>query len=220
MELKGKSICFIGDSITQGCGTTDEKHCYVDLFIKNYPNQPIYKLGIGGTRIAEQLVKPYNPDAPIWDEKPFFKRIEDMPETTDLICIFGGTNDFGHGDAGMGKFGDTEVTTFYGALYKMTVDLINKYPNARIVFFTPLHRGNETEYKQKADGSYTLIDYVNAIKKHAEYFAIPVLDLYSVSGLQPNIPTIRDTFVPDQLHPNDAGHEKLYEVIENYLKSI
>ena len=34
MELKGKKIYFLGDSITEGVGASDTEHCYVSVFGK------------------------------------------------------------------------------------------------------------------------------------------------------------------------------------------
>ena len=103
--------------------------------------------------------------------------------------------------------------------------LIEKYPEARIVFMTPLHRceedstcGSGLQYKPM--GSLPLVDYVNAIKEVAAYYSLPVLDLWSVSGIQPRVPVIKEKYCPDGLHPNDAGHEKMAEVIGNFLLSI
>ena len=32
MELKGKKVNFLGDSITEGCGASDDAHCFVQVF--------------------------------------------------------------------------------------------------------------------------------------------------------------------------------------------
>ncbi len=217
MNLNNKTICFLGDSITEGHGASDVSNCYASLFQKRHPECKVVNLGIGGTRIAEQLKKPYNPDSPHWDENPFYTRVNKIPDNTDVICVFGGTNDFGHGDASFGKFGDDSLYTFYGAVRDLITRLKNKFPFAKIIFFTPLHRREELEPKKKADGNHTLIEYVNAIRQTCEYFSIPVLDLYKISGLQPEIEIIQQTFMPDGLHPNDNGYKVLTDIIENYL---
>ena len=33
MELKGKKIYFLGDSITEGVGASDAEHCYVSVSV-------------------------------------------------------------------------------------------------------------------------------------------------------------------------------------------
>ena len=79
---------------------------------------------------------------------------------------------------------------------------------------TPLHRSMEEFSGQR------LKDYVEAIKEVAEYYAIPVIDLYATSGLQPQVPIIMQRFCPDGLHPNDAGHEKLYRRLRAFLEAL
>ena len=217
MDIKNKKICFLGDSITEGHGASDrEKTCFVSLFRDAHPEAKVLNYGIGGTRLAFQRVLSAKPR----HEQPFYTRIEGMEEGADLVCVFGGTNDYGHGDAPMGKLGDTTPETFYGALYTVSQMLVNKYPAARIVFFTPLHRTNEDTPKQRDDGAWILRDYVNAVRRNAEYFGFPVLDLWSVSGLQPALPVIKETYLPDGLHPNDAGYKRLYEIVEQFVQSL
>lgn len=216
MELINKTVCFLGDSITEGCGASNVDNCFVSLFAQAHPDTHVYNFGIGGTRIARQS-KPSENER--WD-KHFASRIDEMPEDADLICVFGGTNDFGHGDAPFGKRGDTDDSTFCGGLYDLSLKLINKYPYAKIVFFTPLHRISESNVAKKPDGEFLLADYVKAIKKNARYFSLPVLDLWSVSGMQPSVPVIKDTFMPDGLHPNDNGYKKLFETVNAFIEKL
>lgn len=216
MELTNKTVCFLGDSITEGAGASHVDNCFVSLFGAKYPDAHVYNFGIGGTRIARQAI-PSECDR--WD-KHFSSRIEEMPESADLICVFGGTNDFGHGDARFGSFGDTTDDSFFGALYDLSQKLVNKYPFAKIVFFTPLHRETENNIAKRPDGCFVLEDYVNAIKENAAYFSLPVLDLWSVSEMQPALPIIKETFMPDGLHPNDAGYVKLFQTVDSFIEKL
>lgn len=216
MNLTGKTVCFLGDSITEGVGAGKKENCYVSLFASAHPEATVYNFGIGGTRIAKQQIPSENPD---WD-RDFISRVEKMPENADLICVFGGTNDFGHGDARFGHFGDLTSDTFYGALHALSIALINKYPTARIVFFTPLHRSTKPEPRFKGDGYWSLDDYAAAIRKNAAYFAFPVLDLRTESGIQPCIPAIKNAFTVDGLHPNDAGYERLFRMIDRFIANL
>ena len=59
----------------------------------------------------------------------------------------------------------------------------------------------------------TLKDYVDAIKDVCGRYSIPVIDLYSISGLHPSIPAHKSTYMPDGLHPNKAGHAKMAYLI-------
>jgi lysophospholipase L1-like esterase len=215
MDLTNKTVCFLGDSITKGHSASAPEKCYVSLFAAAHPEATVHNFGISGTCIA----KHYFPKKGT-DRKNFITRLAEMPEHADLVCVFGGTNDFGRGDAPMGKFGDTENDTFYGALYALSLALINKYPTARIVFFTPLHRDHKVEIAVRDDGEWTLEDYVNAVRKNAAYFAFPVLDLHVMSGFQPQVPIIKELYTADGLHPNDRGYEKLFRIVNKFIENL
>lgn len=213
MEIKNKKINFLGDSITEGHGTSDKSKTFASLLQEKYQLQSANNYGIGGTRFARQSKPSENPR---WD-KDFCSRVEPMDPDADIVVVFGGTNDFGHGDAPLGTFTDRTVNTFYGACHVLMESLITKYPHAVIVFLTPIHRA--TEDVPKSDGS-TLATYVGVIKEVARYYALPVLDLFSMSGIQPRVPVIRELYCPDGLHPNDAGHEILAAKIAGFLLSL
>lgn len=215
MDLHGKTVCFLGDSITQGCGTSRPENSFVSLFAKAHPEAAVINCGIGGTRIAAQKT-PVSPEF----EHPFFSRVEELADDAALVCVFGGTNDFGHGDAPMGTFEDKTVDTFCGALRVLSEKLIEKYLNAAVVFFTPLHRTGEDVPSHRADGDWTLSDYVRAIRRNAEHYSIPVLDLYRVSGMQPQLRAVQEQFMPDGLHPNDAGHRKVFALADSFIRHL
>ena len=153
----------------------------------------------------------------------------------DLICVFGGTNDFANYNRVLGELytlddsnkmiANTDCNTFYGALHTLCNNLINKYANKRIILFTPIHRelfaGQKTDLQPNNVGLY-LKDYVDAIKKIGEWYSIPVCDLYSISGLQPNNPKHKELYFSpsDGLHPKAEGHEVLANVIYEFLKNI
>ena len=69
-----------------------------------------------------------------------------------------------------------------------------------------------------------LEDYVDIIMEVAGYYGIPVLDMHRVSGLQPEDPDMRQRYMPDGLHPNDAGHaviaQKLKDAGEDYENGV
>ena len=218
MELKGKKINFLGDSITQGCGTSGEEKIFVSL-IEQKTGALCRNYGISGTRLAIQK----DPSDEANFDRDFCSRVVQMDDDADVVCVFGGTNDFGHGDALLGSFEDRTADTFCGALNVLYSSLLTKYPSAHIVVFTPLHRLNEENLRgdgSKAQDVAPLQTYVELIRQAAEHYSLPVLDLYAQSGLQPNVPAIRERFVPDGLHPNDAGHEILAEKIISYLRTV
>ena len=214
MKLENIKANFLGDSITEGCGTTDfATKPFHQLIAKKYNMAAARNYGIGGTRFAKQS-KPS--ESPRWD-LDFCSRFSEMDDDASLVVVFGGTNDFGHGDAPIGTPDDRTPETFWGACHYLMSEVINKFPEARIVFMTPLHR--ESEANKNVNG-VDLAHYVNIIKETAAFYSLPVIDLWSVSGIQPRVSIIKEKYCPDGLHPNDAGHERLAEIIGAYLENL
>ena len=218
MELKGTKINFLGDSITAGGGASSIENAYCMLIECEY-EAICQNYGIGGTRIAKQHTPS---DNPIFDND-FCSRVADMDADADIVAVFGGTNDFGHGDAPMGSMRDRTPDTFYGALHTLYISLLEKYSESPIVVMTPLHRLNED--KPRGDGNKprdvgNLKTYVDVIREVAEYYSLPVLDLYKESGLQPKVPIINEKYFADGLHPNDEGHKVIAKKIASFLQPL
>ena len=218
MNLQGKKINFLGDSITEGHGTSGEA-CFFTTLIARETGAICRNYGIGGTRIARQTVPSLYPQ----HDLDFPGRVDGMDPDADVVVVFGGTNDFGHGDAPLGSMADRTKDTFYGGLHELYTRLIEKYPAARIVVLTPLHRLNEDNPRgdgNKPQDVATLKEYVAIIRQVAEYYSLPVLDLFATSGMQPKVPVMQQRYIPDGLHPNDAGHRLLAEQIIRFLQQL
>ncbi len=218
MDIRNRKINFLGDSITEGHGCTDPANRFSDRIARDY-GAVCRNYGIGGTRIARQKKPSENP----MHDLDFVGRFDQMDPDANIVAVFGGTNDFGHGDAPIGVITDRTPDTFWGALHLLYTGLIEKYPSARIVVLTPLHRLSEDSHYgsgKKTEPSGTLLDYVQVIRQAAEYYSLPVLDLYASSGLQPNVPVIRERYIPDGLHPNDEGHRVLAEQIAAFFITL
>lgn len=216
MELKGTKINFLGDSITEGAGTSSHDKMFTMLIEREY-GAICQNYGIGGTRIARQKT----PTEEKWD-RDFISRVPEMDNDADIVVVFGGTNDFGHGDAPLGTMSDRTPYTFYGALHCLYTALTEKYPDVPVVILTPLHRLNEDSPKgdNKPAPVGTLKEYVNIIREVAEYYSLPVLDLFKESGLQPKVPVIQQKYIPDGLHPNDDGNAILAHKIARFLETL
>lgn len=217
MKIEGLKINFLGDSITEGVGVSIPENIYWQRIGKL--GATVRGYGISGTRFARQTTPSESPSYDL----DFVMRAQEMEDDADVVVVFGGTNDFGHGDAPIGVPTDRGPYTFWGACHTLFTDLINKYPTATIVVMTPLHRLSEDDPNsdtRKPPNSRPLIDYVNAIKTVAEYYSIPVLDLWSVSGIQPRVDILREKYCPDGLHPNDAGHKIIADRLAGFLSTL
>ena len=216
MQLKDKTILFLGDSITEGHGVSERSKRFSDLIAAKTGANCI-NYGISGTRIAHQHAF----DPAQRHDYDFCMRAEEMQREADCIVIFGGTNDYDHGDAPFGSFSDRTSMTFYGALHTLYSYLSEHYLGVPVVILTPLHRSNEDNGPVARQYAYKpLKEYVAAIREVAEYYSFPVLDLYATAGIQPKVEAVRKAFMPDGLHPNDAGHEILANKIIKFLETL
>ena len=197
-------------------GASCYQKCFVALFANAHPDAVVNNYGLGGTRIASQRVPSSIPQ----HDRDFIKRVDEMDERADLVCVFGGTNDYGHGDAPFGQFGDETPDTFCGALRCLTIKLLEKYSDKRVVFFTPLHRITEHVGAPISPDHKILEEYVKEIRRNADYFSIPVLDLWAISGMQPKVPAINKTYFVDGIHPNDYGYERLFHIVNNFIENL
>lgn len=216
MELNGLKALFLGDSITEGSGASAPEKVWWRV-LGERTGMTTVGYGVGGTRIARQLCQSEHDK---WD-RDFYARAKEMDKDADIICVFGGTNDYGHGFAPIGRPEDTDVWTFYGALNHLYTYLISTYPRAFIFVMTPTHRVGEDCLR--GDGykpeMLPLRGYVEIIREVAEKYSLPVLDTYREAGIDPRIPAQCELFMPDGLHPNDAGYERLSYVVENFLRT-
>ena len=82
MDLKGKTINFLGDSITEGCGVTDiEANRYDNVIKRKCQLKKVNNYGIGGTRIAYQR----HPSQKARYDQDFCARSYDMDKSADII---------------------------------------------------------------------------------------------------------------------------------------
>lgn len=213
MDIRGKKIAFLGDSITVGYGASSPDKVYWKL-IEQKTGAVCRGFGINGTRIARQISP--EPGA-THDIKHFITRIDQIENNTDIIMILGGVNDFAHGDAPIGNMNDRADDTFYGACHLLYSELIKKFPQAEIIVITPLHCLNEANASEKSNN---LLDYVNVIIEVAAEYSLPVIDLYRTSGIQPKIDIQREMFMPDGIHPNDQGNERIAKRITSFLYNL
>ncbi len=216
MELKNKIINFMGDSITQGSCVTCHENRLVNRIARE-TGALCNNFGIAGTRIAPQHIPSEVPRR----DRDFCSRVGEMDDNADVVVVFGGTNDFGHGDAPFGTDADETDDTFCGALKVLYGRLRSHFPNALVLILTPMHRRGEDNVfgeGEKKVASRPLRAYVEQIRKTAQLFGFPIIDLYNESALDPRDETVCRQCIPDGLHPNDIGHALIADKILAFLK--
>lgn len=197
----GKIWNAMGDSITEGAGTTKTYHAYLKdelgfASVNNY--------GIGWSTIAK------------YDAADTYKSMAIRYATmsdADVITVWGGTNDAATHtpQVPIGVMADRTVDTFYGAYHVLLSGLVAKYPGKRLAVFTPMPRQSKNAM---------LIPYVQAVKDVAGYYSAPCLDLWAVSNIYADSTVVRPMLIPDGTHPNAAGHRLLADKIGQFLLSL
>lgn len=192
----------LGDSITKAGG-------YQENLLKSLKFSEIDNKGINGQTMAYQ-----KKITSTWE---LGKNID--YKDYDLITIFIGTNDFRYHKP-LGKIESINSNTlndktFIGAYQLLLNKIKSSNPDAKIILITPLQRVDDGfDIHHFNEENNQLIDYVNAIKKVANLYSLPVIDLYAESGItSDNI----DIYTRDGLHPNEKGYEIISKKIENFL---
>ncbi len=218
MELKGLKVNFLGDSITEGVGTSSPDYIYHFRLGRECGFAEVRNYGISGTRIALQKGTPARPKDDYVDVNSFCERFSAMLDA-DLVVVFGGTNDYGHGDAPLGVNTDRTPETFYGACHTLFSGLKKKYSNRPIVIMTPIRRREETRVNAYGETVH-LKTYVEILSAVADKYELPVLDLYHNSALQPEKEGFWENYIPDGLHPNDNGNDVIANELRAFLERL
>lgn len=134
-------------------------------------------------------------------------------------------------DARMHRSLSMDPSTVRGRINVAMKHLKELYPTKQLILLTPLHRGyaffgngnrQPSEDYRNEQGLY-IDHYVEAIAEAAHVWAVPVIDIYSLSGLLPTMPSQRQYFCDeqnDQLHPNTQGHQRLAKTLLTQLSSL
>ncbi len=235
-QWKGKRVGVLGDSMSVPTTDPDKKRFYTYL---------AETLGI------EPLV--YARSGNKWKDLPAYaeKMYADHGDNLDAILIWAGTNDY-NGSRPVGEYfteREEEVnvngeivkrlhrtpvmsdSTFCGSINIVMSYLKENYPTKQIILLTPIHRAfaqfsptniQPDELYSNGQGLY-IEDYVAILKKAGEVWSVPVIDLFSLSGLYPLYPAYHDYFQDaqtDKLHPDKDGHRRIAQTLQYQLLSL
>lgn len=217
-KLYRKKIAVIGDSIT---GTDYTTPTWWQM-IAEETGCTITNYGISGTTVA------YNADRETTYGKCFVNRVADMESDFDIIFVMGGTND--RGRTKLGEWRDTDISTMYGALNTLIKSLKDKFPNAVILFATPIQEKTSWDNNYKFIPSQSFftdvqattiipsVQYISeAIKIKCRQYGVKCLNLFDESGICGY--SVSDFRTDDTLHPSSIGQLKLKRSIQNYLET-
>ena len=207
-------INFLGDSITEGALAGHIEKRYTTL-VANALGAEECNFGVSGTRIAKQVRRTLNPDDDV-----YMCRAVKMPQDANFTFVFGGTNDYGHGDAKMGTMDDRDPYTFYGAIHELVSYLVSVFDRKKLCFIMPIPRYDQDNVYgdgSKIEPAYPLSTYIAAEKEVLDYYGVEYLDLADKFYVPTTQQDDGDLFA-DGLHPNAAGHSFLAACLIDYLK--
>ena len=137
---------------------------------------------------------------------PMYLRYTEMAEDADYIIVMGG-----HNDAFLLK-SEEDISLFKERLATLCEGLINRYPAAKIAFFTSWnvpHAGFK--------------EMMAALKEVCAEHSIPVYDSASQSGIYVRNKQFRKLYFQspnDTAHLNDAGHDIFMNKAETFLLGL
>ena len=197
-------IACLGDSITQAVNLETlenyQELAWPHILKEALGAEEAVNLGIGGSSIGR-----YWADA-------FVDRYTEIPEDTDLIFVMGGTNDgFCASFVEFGNSGERAPRTFWGDLDELMDGLKENYPDAEVIFLTPLP--NSLHDYLKAERKYLMPqeEFSDVIITLAEEHGMEVFDLYNSNILDGHDKDNILHLMPDGVHPNAEGYRILGE---------
>ena len=221
-DLQGKTVAFLGDSITAGYELTDRSKVYHKLFadMTGCINR---NLGSGGSSIAQRRGSDNNR----FRDRATVANLSDA----SLIVVFGGTNDFDGNNYPIGDLFErsnnninppSNTAAFGGALHELILLIKQNAPCVPIMFITPCNRGaylDRRTTRQLGTSGNSMDEYREAITKICAFYSIPVLHLEDISQLDFADTSVGAMYSKDNLHPNEVGNMIIAKALYNFVKN-
>jgi lysophospholipase L1-like esterase len=206
-SAKGKKINYLGDSITLGAYTDGVAQRYTNVVATMTESESI-NLGVSGTLIGGN------------SSAAFCNRLYTLDLEADALIVFGGTNDYWTANA-LGEIKSTNKEETCGAVNYIIDYWQTNCPKKPIAFILPFNQYFKSKDCEWNNGYGTLQDYCNAIKSVCERKGVPVLNLYSESGMNMAFnETQRTLYSADGVHPNMNGHYVIARKVADFLSKL
>lgn len=221
----GRNLALLGDSIMQDANGVNAAHIGYTRWTR--ANGVIWG-GVSGRKLR-QVLSGAIPAAAGGRGNTGAYTAADFA-SVDLVYCNAVTNDWGLWDGTgswvperpLGALGDTGGSnTFHGDLYNTCIAKLQAWnPAMRIALSTPLPRFDHGATGNPVNSlGARLSDYADAVLAFGKAHAIPVLDLFSQSGI--NTANAALFMLPDGLHPNTAAYQKrLIPLIGKWLNRL
>lgn len=196
-NFKDKTVLFLGDGVSvEG---TYQKVAADTLGLKDYINGARSGLTIG--EMEDEITS-------------------ETIASTDIVIIFGGTNDYSK-NGYLGKISDSpEADSFYGNVQSVIDNIKSLKSDIEIVFLTPLKHGyieGQPSYPNANNNGNYLDDYVEAIKEVCDKNNVKYIDMFNESGIDENNV---EEFTLNNIMLNEKGHNVVGKTIAEELETL
>lgn len=218
-KYKKYKVLYVGDSITE---VNYSSRCNWTKLLTSWFGFDAKNIGKGGTGIVRGGANAWN------------TLIDSVDGEYDLILIMGNMNDYSgnvFNASKLGKFGDTGLTTQYGAIDTFLKKVMAKWPLAKVGWITSTPRqylaGDSDNPDATTSEGYlwsktgVFEDADKAIIDVCHNYSVPVLDLFHESSLQAWSTEQRSAYFyadGNSVHPNDAGHLIIGQKIAKFVE--
>lgn len=196
-DFQSKAAVFFGDGVMYGsysntasASTSQCTNSWVNLFCDKLSITKDNQAALGEQASATRSkIASYSPGTP-----------------PDFVFVGTGQSDWLAGRA-IGRFGNSDDTTFYGRIEGICRALESSLSSAVVIFITPINQP-----LSNTDAVASLNEYRNAIFEVACSHGYNVVD-GSKLGFPAGSGGFRDKMIPNGRYPSEAGHAMMYRTI-------
>lgn len=205
---KLKQIGIIGDSVSFGL----KAKMNYGQYIQKVTGASVQNLAVSGAHLTD------NGSKSIFQQAKRLKKCD--------LYIFQSTDDDWLANITIGNKYDTAKQSYLGAFYQTVLQLRQLNRKAKIIVLTTTYQtpmwGNVVRRTDRTPNTlgYNLHDYMSAVKQACMDLDVPCVDLMRSNLFTPASALFREKYMPDGLHPNEAGHHIIALEIGKLYKKL
>jgi len=219
IDFSDVKITILGDSITTASNLSDEekaKYAYPVILQEILGCKEIVNLGIGGSSVCRE------------GAYAMVERFSEIPKDTDILIIFGGSNDCLFENKW--QFGFIEYdkrmtkSTFCGDLDEMASAIEWSYRDhneenyVKFIYVNPPSTVlNDGVYAMNPENMVHQRTFAEAINAIVPAYEFEVIDLYNNNILNSHDLNVNQQFVPDGIHMSPEGYRIMAEHIASQI---